>query len=118
MLSNDPAAPCAESGMLQASESLGLGGGDLEELRALVGEERLGRLALEQAFGWAHAWLAYYAFVEEVQFWRGREGTVGISARALLVGLGSSCATLVYLFDNRAGARAARLLHLPACLAT
>lgn len=73
----------------------------------MLGEERLGRLALEQVFGWAHAWLAYYAFTSEVEFWRGREGTVGISARALLVGLGSSCATLAYLYDNRSGARPA-----------
>lgn len=84
----------------QTGSLAGLGPAEVEDVRELLGEERLSRVLLEQAFGWAHMCFAYLAFSSEVRFWRGRTDTGGLSARTLLVNAGCSLIILLYLWEG------------------
>mmetsp|Transcript_29591 Transcript_29591/g.67849 ORF Transcript_29591/g.67849 Transcript_29591/m.67849 type:complete len:489 (-) Transcript_29591:149-1615(-) len=90
----------ADSGFSSMGAIMGMGESELDDVRELVAEERLWRLAIEQLFGWLHMYFAYLAFSSEVAFWRGREDTGGLSARTLLLNAGCSFVILCYLWDD------------------
>jgi Cleft lip and palate transmembrane protein 1 (CLPTM1) len=75
-------------------------GGELDEFRYWLGDERLYRFFVTQIISFVHVWLDYLAFSDEVRFYRGKENFAGVSVSSVVTRLLCSIIIFLYLLDG------------------
>ena len=84
---------------LSMAESM-LTGGELDEFRYWLRDERLYRFFLTQVISFIHVWVDYLAFRDEVGFYKNKTNFVGISVSSVLTRLVCSIIIFLYLLDG------------------
>jgi hypothetical protein len=84
---------------LSVAESM-LPGGELDEFRYWLRDERLYRFFLTQSISFVHVWVDYLAFRDEVHFYRGKTSFAGISVSSVVTRLVCSIIIFLYLLDG------------------
>ena len=83
--------------------TIGLGtGGELDEIRYFLQDERLYRFLLTQVISYIHMWLDYLAFRDEIQFYKGKQRnmSIGLSTSTVISRFICSFIILLYLLDG------------------
>jgi hypothetical protein len=77
-----------------------LPGGELDEFRYWLRDERLYRFFLTQVISFVHAWVDYLAFRDEIRFYRGKTNFAGVSVSSVVTRLLCSIIIFLYLLDG------------------
>ena len=77
-----------------------LPGGELDEIRYWLRDERLYRFFLTQIISFVHLWVDYLAFRDEIRFYRGKASFAGVSVSSVVTRLLCSIIIFLYLLDG------------------